>query len=51
MSSQGSQSSQQTPYPGAITSMISYGDRVQGFLAVPEDDSGRHFGGRVGGFN
>ena len=33
-------SSQQNPYPGAVTSMISYGDRVQGFLAVPENQPG-----------
>ena len=33
-------SSQQTPYPGAVTSMISYGDRVQGFLAIPENQQG-----------
>ncbi len=32
--------SSQTPYPGVVTSMISYGDRVQGFLAVPENQRG-----------
>jgi len=31
---------QQPTYPGAVTSMISYGDRVQGFLAVPEHQPG-----------
>ena len=40
MSSQHSRSGQQTPYPGAVTSMISYGDRVQGFLAIPENQPG-----------
>jgi carboxymethylenebutenolidase len=33
-------SSQQPTYPGAVTSMISYGDRVQGFLAIPENQPG-----------
>ncbi len=33
-------SSQQTTFPGASTSMISYGDRVQGFLAIPENQPG-----------
>ena len=33
-------SSQQPTYPGALTSMISYGDRVQGFLAIPENQPG-----------
>jgi len=31
---------QQPTYPGAVTSMISYGDRVQGFLAVPGNQPG-----------
>ena len=31
---------QQVRYPGAITSMVTYGDRVQGFLAVPERGTG-----------
>src|SRR5262249_21155252 len=30
----------QTTYPGAITSMITFGDRVQGFLAMPERGTG-----------
>ncbi len=33
-------SSLQPTYPGAVTSMISYGDRVQGFLAVPVNQPG-----------
>ena len=33
-------SRQQPIYPGAVTSMISYGDRIQGFLAVPENQPG-----------
>ena len=40
MSSQHPQSSQQTPYSGAVTSMITYGDSVQGFLAIPENQPG-----------
>jgi carboxymethylenebutenolidase len=30
----------QVAYPGANTSMITYGDRVQGFLALPEQGTG-----------
>ena len=33
-------SSEQVTYPGALTTMISYGDRVQGFLAIPENQPG-----------
>ena len=33
-------SSQHSLYPGAVTSMIRYGDQVQGFLAVPENQPG-----------
>lgn len=29
-----------TTYPGAITSTITYGDRVNGFLAIPESGTG-----------
>ena len=30
----------QTAYPGAVTSTITFGDRVNGFLAVPEKGTG-----------
>ena len=40
MSSQHSRTGEQTHYPGAVTSMISYGDRVQGFLAIPGNQPG-----------
>jgi len=33
-------SSQHSLYPGAVTSMIRYGDQIQGFLAVPENQPG-----------
>jgi len=31
---------QDLSYPGAITSVVNFGDRVKGFLAVPENQSG-----------
>ena len=31
---------QDLSYPGAITSVVNFGDRVKGFLAVPENRSG-----------
>ena len=31
---------QDPPYPGAITSMVTFGDRVKGFLAMPENQTG-----------
>ncbi len=31
---------QDLSYPGAITSVVNFGDRVKGFLAVPEKQRG-----------
>ena len=31
---------QDPSYPGAITSMVTFGDRVKGFLAIPENQTG-----------
>ena len=31
---------QEMTYPGALTSTITYGDRVNGFLAMPEGGNG-----------